>query len=251
MTRNVGDRGGRAVSPAWLCLGLFALPAPALSQDTDTAVEQVPASAVRLDGDGVVRSVRARKVGTMQEGRGERPAVAQLGSRTQSRGRNEQLTTERRGGRAPEQLNRGGPTAQPSEPLSRPRDGRTGAVTRVVGNDLCNRPQADPALARACARAIETRAAEFAGPDPAALSPEQRLLAEQRVPTSPTSFRNAARRLAGEGDTDTMAGQGVASLVLGTDRDVSRPFGAPGPALSAEAQALIEVIVGTIAPPRP
>src|SRR3546814_10365041 len=65
----------------------------------------------------------------------------------------------------------------------RPSDGRTGAVTPVTGEDRCDAAKQDKDKARqeACAKVIETRAAEFTRPDPTILSPEQRLLVDQRL----------------------------------------------------------------------
>src|SRR3546814_9562514 len=57
---------------------------------------------------------------------------------------------------APVQLYRGGPTALASEALSRPSDGRTGAVTPVTGEDRCDAAKQDKDKARqeACAKEI-------------------------------------------------------------------------------------------------
>src|SRR3546814_18763002 len=92
-----------------------------------------------------------------------------------------QLTREGKQAGAPVQLYRGGPTAQASEALSRPSDGRTGAVTPVTGEDRCDAAKQDKDTARqeACAKVIETCAAEFKRPDPTKLSPAKKLLVDK------------------------------------------------------------------------
>src|SRR3546814_1002833 len=74
-----------------------------------------------------------------------------------------QLTREGKQAGAPVQLYRGGPTAQASEALSRPSDGRTGAVTPVTGEDRCDAAKQDKDKARqaACTKVIKTSAPEI------------------------------------------------------------------------------------------
>src|SRR3546814_19485378 len=94
-----------------------------------------------------------------------------------------QLTREGKQAGAPVQLYRGGPTAQASEALSRPSDGRTGAVTPVTGEDRCDaaKQDKDKASQEASAKVIETRAAELNRPEPPILVTEQRLLVAQQI----------------------------------------------------------------------
>jgi hypothetical protein len=103
---------------------------------------------------------------------------------------------------------------------------------------------------------IENRAAEFTSPDPAALSPEQRLLAEQRLRDGNGSTRDAGRRLARSGE-DVVSGeaQAVASVVLGTaPASASGNQNAPTPnqGLSEATLTILNAIVGGAqnAPPR-
>lgn len=169
-----------------------------------------------------------------------------------------QLTREPRGTRGAAQLYTGGRTAQPSEPLSRPSEGRTAAVTRVEGQDRCD-PGAQNAqrAARACAAVIENRAAEFTRPNPATLSPEQRLLAEQRSREGVATTRDATRRLARSGE-DIASGeaQAVASVVLRTAPPSGRsePAADPTGGLSEATLTVINAIVaganGQSSPPR-
>lgn len=154
-----------------------------------------------------------------------------------------QLTRTSESPRAAPQLYRGGRTAQPAAPLSTPREGRTGAVEIVQGEDRCDpgerrRPAPD------CARVIETRAAEFRPPAPAKLSPEQRLLGEQRTPAASTA-EAAARRLATNvADPNSMEDQSIAAIVL---RDRPATPAAPVEEEPAEeASPAIQAIVGAI-----
>jgi hypothetical protein len=184
------------------------------------------------DERGSIDQIGAQDIGSVQQisgGARQVPAAVraapatgaappQLSSESESASPPAQLTAEPRNTRGPAQLYTGGRTAQPSEPLSRPSEGRTGAVTRVVGNDRCDpAAEASGRSTSACASVIESRAAEFARPDPAALSPEQRLLAEQRTREGGETTRDASRRLARSGeDTESDQAQAVASVVLGT-----------------------------------
>jgi hypothetical protein len=89
---------------------------------------------------------------------------------------------------------------------------------------------------------IETRSAEFVRPDPTRLSPEQRLIVEQRLRESPIE---TTRRLAKEGDADSFEALGVASIVLNQpqappERRPEDP--AEDPALDAAAEAVLAII---------
>lgn len=224
--------------------------APARAQDSDTAIEQVPTRSTNVDDTAATN----RSVATQQAGLGTAPGAIQLTPVSQGRERAPQLTVEPRQARSPEQLYRGGKTAQPSEPLSRPSEGRTAAVARVFGDDRCNHPQTDPAVVAACARAIENRAAEFSRTEAPELSAEQRLLVDQRLRQVPMNARNAARRLAEDGAPDTLEGQSVASIALQPPPGDPRVPAAGEPALSAETQAVIGALVGAITntpPPAP
>lgn len=170
-----------------------------------------------------------------------------------------QLTREAPGARAPDQLYRGARTAQSPPSPSRPADGRTAApAARIGGRDRCDDRVPDAAIARACARAIETRSDEFATAPAPALSPEQRLLVDQQVRRGPETTRGASQRLAGEGDASSIEEQSVATVALrqgDAARGGTRPATptADPSALSADTQAFINALVGSItaAPPRP
>lgn len=158
-----------------------------------------------------------------------------------------QVTSERRGAAAPAQLSRGG-TAEASAALSRPSDGRSGAVAPIGGHDRCDRASGQ-ARARDCPNVIENRSAEFARPNPLTLSPEQRLLVDQRLREANTvSPRTPVIRPGDvtEADPDAPQGQVVASIV----RDQVRPDDAKSPVGTlptddpAGVAAVIDAIVG-------
>jgi len=226
----------------------------ATAQDTNSAIEQVPAAAglatnaPEIMAEGEALSIERTNV--------EGPAAApQIGVAQDGVGVGAQLTHEERAIRSPTQLDAGGRSAEAPEALSQRSEGRTGAIERVAGSDRCNQPQTDPAIVRACARAIETRAAEFARPDPPPLSPEQRLLVEQRLQEGRSTAKTAVRRLAEEGEANTAEGQAVASVALGNDPrgPAAGRRDEDGSAVSAETKAVIEALVGSLVgnPPPP
>jgi hypothetical protein len=161
-----------------------------------------------------------------------------------------QLTRERGSGPVAQQLTRDAPTAQPSEALSKPQDGRTGSVERVAGSDRCD-PRADRSPAATCARVIETRAAEFTRRDPTPLSPEQRILVEQQAREHGGGFGEAARRLAANGeDSNSLEAQGVASVVLRAPPPEPRPVRPEAdPATNEAMTALVNAIVNAAPAP--
>ena len=156
-----------------------------------------------------------------------------------------QLTRERGSGPASQQLTRGPRTAQPSQALSTPAEGRTGTVERVAGSDRCDPAAAQPAKPAKCAAVIETRAAEFTRRAPAPLSPEQRIIVEQQARERSVSFSSAARRLAvNADDARSIEAQGVASLVLGAPSpEPRRETPVEDPAASEQFNALVNAIV--------
>lgn len=130
----------------------------------------------------------------------------------------------------------------PASPTRR-AEGRNTSTVVPTGPDRCD-PQnggADPA----CARVIETRAADFPAPNPEPLSPEQRLLAtqnEQRL--VPNDLNAAARRLA-NGEVDgSNAALAVASMAL--NRPAPEERDAETPELDAATQAIVAGVIGVI-----
>ncbi|HEY9579062.1 MAG TPA: hypothetical protein VIR65_04255 [Rhizorhapis sp.] len=232
---------------------------PAFAQDARSNVDQIGSSR-SAGAQGVQQlSHRSREVqGSAAPAEGHLTAPQQLSTGAAKTPVATQLTREGKQAGAPVQLYRGGPTAQASEALSRPSDGRTGAVTPVTGEDRCDAAKQDKDKARqeACAKVIETRAAEFTRPDPTILSPEQRLLVDQRLREGPGTVLGASRRLARDADAnaDLISNQAVASVALQPPPTVrpNKPE-EQSPELSAETQAVISAIVsgigtGTAAP---
>lgn len=162
--------------------------------------------------------------------------------------REAQLHGERATARVGTQLSDGVRTAQSSEPLSTPAQGRRQSVVRLGGKDRCDPRAGAGPIATACAHVIETRAADFAKPSPLVLSPEQRLIVDQRLRDAPASAQAAVERI-GRNDVDPAAAdaQSVASLVIapatGT-RDAEKPASDTGVApTGALSTALIQAIV--------
>ena len=191
-----------------------------------------------------MQQVPSRPVGDLRDGLPANSPSPQLSSAADSAAPSLQLTRERGSGPAAQQLTRGARTAQPSQPLSKPEDGRTGSVERVAGSDRCD-PEAERPRVAKCAQVIETRAAEFTRRDPAPLSPEQRIIVEQQARERGGSFGDAARRLAANGDdARSLEAQGVASLVLRAPPAEPKPAKPDAdPAPSEAMTAIVNAIV--------
>lgn len=246
---NTGGRQGQPGRARLMrvVLGILAIaigvPAPLVAQDTDTAIEQAQTSARQSIGvsqlaepAGSVRAMREIE-GAGRDG----PAAAQLTAEPRSAGVDRQVSTDARSATEP-------------TGISRPVDGRVGGVgtvERVAGDDLC----APSAMDRAgggrpdvCKRVIETRSAQFARPERPTLSPEQRLLIDQRVREAPTLRGTRDRRFEPRAtDPDRADDQAIASMVL--DRaGLEAAVAAAGAveqtqALPADAATLIDVIL--------
>lgn len=196
---------------------------------------------------------RTRDVTGAPAPRGNPASPRQLSRPADSRAPGTQLTREGPAAPAPRQLSNAPRTAEAAPPLSRPAEGRTAAVAPVRGNnDRCD-PAAAAAGSRACAAVIENRSAEFTPPAPAPLSPEQRLLADQRARERSGTVASAARRLAnGDVDPDSFEQQMVAAAATrgeGTPPPAEAP--AAEPALSQETIAIINAIVAGTTPTPP
>jgi hypothetical protein len=211
-----------------LCLFLLSSTGPASAEPQP--VEQVedrsaPTGAIQQVGGAPVRH------------------YPQLTADTESKRSVAQVAADARDSQGPVQLYKGDRTAQPLEALSSPSEGRTADVVRIAGRDRCDPAEEDGVRAGDCTNVIESRAAEFERPAATALSPEERLLVTQHQEV--VSMKSAARQLAGSGrEADSLPAQGVASQVLGSPLDSSRPdeTGAGAP-LSAEVAAIVNAIV--------
>jgi hypothetical protein len=182
-------------------------------------------------------------------------AAAQLGD-TRDAQAPVQLVREPPTGQAPAQLSHGPPSARPPVPLSRPVDGRTGAVATVEGQDGCD-PAQSKRKAR-CRTVIETRSAEFPPPQPTPLSPEQRLLVEQRAVSvqgpqgtaiAQTAARSTPRAAGVDADAPTM--QGLASVYIGQNTTPPVKAADPTVGLSADQAAAATAVLGALEAPRP
>lgn len=155
-----------------------------------------------------------------------------------------QLSSGGPNAQAPAQLSSGRPTAQAPEPLSKPADGRTAAVERVEGADRC-----DPAIPKAkqsdeCKKVIESRADDYARPQPPELSPEQRLLIDQQMNGAGEAISEAARRLAKSGDPDSSNdAMGIAAIVLQQSAPKApEPKQNEDPTTQAAVDAIIQMV---------
>jgi hypothetical protein len=180
-----------------------------------------------------------------------REPVAQIGVENRSAAAPGQLSSVGDRRRSP-QLYQGGRTAAAAQPLSSPSQGRTGAVSPVGGTDSCDPARRRPNDSSRCSKVIETRSAEFNRAEAAPLSPEARLLVEQRNRVA--NGQGAARRLANNSaDPDNLQDQAVASVALTQRGDRPAEEEVEGessaPAEAQAFQAIIEGIVGSPPPP--
>lgn len=151
------------------------------------------------------------------------------------------------------QLSSGDRNMESAPTLSERQQGFDTATVKLEGTDRCSAELMSASDRELCQRVIENRSAEFAGPEPAKLSPEQKLLGERDFDLVPHGPDGAARRLAksqnAAGDPEDQA---IASVVLNSrPADSEQP--APGDEASdigSETQALIDAIVSTVAGPR-
>lgn len=239
----------------WRCaavaLALFAVPAHA--QDGPSDMVQVGSSpAGSAQPITQLSNERRELLSPAQPAGREALTPAQLTAEGEAGSSPRQLTNEEGRVRAPRQLYQGGKTAQPSEALSHPSEGRTGAASPVVGKDRCD-PAAE-ARGKACENVIETRSAEFARPEAATLSAEQRLLIDQQLREAPPGARTAVRRLGSTGfEPDSIEEQGVAAIALhGSGSTSKSPDPADDPGKN-ELDPAVQAIIGIIADvtPRP
>jgi hypothetical protein len=173
------------------------------------------------------------------------PMPVQVLEPAQRQGVTAQLSSERPGAQVARQLSRGG-TADAPPPLSQPQEGRTGATARVEGRDRCDPAVSDPASVPLCAQVIETRASEFRIPDPLILSPEQKLLVDQRLREAPATRAAIRQGDASALDPDAAENQAIAAVALGGPAAQEReaPGAAPTIAELPEASAaLLEALL--------
>ena len=126
-------------------------------------------------------------------------------------------------------------------------EGRTAAIERVEGADRC-----DPAVAKEkqsdeCKKVIESRADEYARRERPELSPEQRLLIDQRWGRGAADVAEATRRLATSGEPDESSESfGIASIVLQQSQPAQEPEKkAEDSADNAAVQAIIQLVTQT------
>lgn len=237
MTGLPAVRNRRRAAAALTSLCLAVLGGSAVAQDGEPAPPPAESAQVDQLSSAAGQPPRAAlpQIGTAEKGVVAAPAQVGRPARTTAAPR--QLAPEERSARA-------------SEPLSNPGQSRPSATERLAGKDACD-PGRDGPTPDVCDRPIETRAQQFARPDPTKLSPEQRLLVDQRLRES-ASVLLATRRPADWADMpDNKDAQAVASAVLDPPGVAREEPVAPESAEAIEALVrAIQVQPGTTAPPQ-
>ena len=137
--------------------------------------------------------------------------------------------------------------------LSERKQGFETSTVKLEGSDRCSAELISAEDRAFCQHIIENRSSEYAGPPPAQLSPEQKLMGERDFERATNRPSDAARRLATRQDSsDDQGSQAIASLVLNSPvTAASEPEQTENPAdLGTETQALIDAIVTNLAGPR-
>lgn len=226
MTIRRAVRTRPRAAAALTLLALTVAGGAAVAQDGEPTL--LPAESAQVDQLSTAAGQPPRtalpQVGATEKGVIEAPA--QVGRSVRSTAAPRQLAPEERSARA-------------SEPLSNPGQSRPAGTERLAGRDACD-PGRDGPTPDVCDRPIETRAQQFARPDPTKLSPEQRLLVDQRLRES-ASVLLATRRPADWADMpDNQDAQAVASAVL------DPPGVAREEPVAPESAEAIEVLVRAI-----
>ena len=137
--------------------------------------------------------------------------------------------------------------------LSERRQSRNTKTDAVGGADRCSAELLSAIDRDYCQHVIENRSADFTGPGPTKLSPEQKLLGERNFEFVSNGPEEAVRRLASGNDSaEDRDNQAVASLVLGqASATETQPADNEDPAdVGLETQSLIEAIVNSLAGPQ-
>ncbi len=130
-------------------------------------------------------------------------------------------------------------SAEAAASLSSRRDSRPAGTVRLEGRDRCDDAAAgDPA----CASVIETRAASYDAPERPTLSPEQRLLVDQRVRTAPDGPLNAAQRLGNNAIDPAAPGDQVIASVALAPTPAPAEEGRPGATLDDVDRQTLDLI---------
>lgn len=199
-----------------------------LAQDR-SAVDQISSQATERAAD-----LELPQIGAISPA-----STAQQLSPREQRPTANQLTGEGRSAAPVRQLYTGGPTAQPTEALSRPAEGRkeAGVVQRVTGADRCDAAAIERNDKR-CSQVIETRSAEFEKPHPTTLTPEQRLLISQQQREGVANTKTLARRLGAAADPQSIEEQGIAATVT--------PPAAPAAGMESKQDSVVDPAVQAI-----
>jgi hypothetical protein len=152
---------------------------------------------------------------------------------------------------APAQLSDPGSKDLHTAAVSSKADSKPGAVVHLQGHDRCD-PQLDERRLAECRRILELRADEFHAPAPPQLSPEERLLAQQRAAEFAAHTPAQRLRMAtkGEPDADLTSNQVLASIYLDSNTPPAQPAEPSVPGDASDAAAILKAI-GIDTPPPP
>ena len=116
-------------------------------------------------------------------------------------------------------------------------------ATPLSGHDRCD-PARNSSRDPTCQRAIEKRAEEFVRADGPTLTPEQRLLVQQRLREGAPSTERALSRLAADNaDPNSLSDQAIASQILKQPTELPAAETQPDATTGNNAAALVEAIV--------
>lgn len=155
------------------------------------------------------------------------------------------------------QVNTEKPNVRGSDPLSKPGDGRPTAIVALKGVDRCENTAALTSD-DICANTIESRSQDYARPSVTALSPEQRLLAQQDIRDSQYGDTEQTARRLGVDNNKTglsLEDQGIAAIAIANSASQTAVDETPAAGaledLPADATGIISSILGGLQLPPP
>jgi hypothetical protein len=158
-----------------------------------------------------------------------------------------QLSAEGQSPRQTQISNPGGAPDESAAAVSSTAQSRPQGVARLGGRDRCD-PQLPAAERERCQRILELRAQEFNAPAPPELSPEQKLLAEQRTDDEGSAGRSTVTRLRlasrDDPDANLQSNQELAALYLGKQAPPAQPQSPAQP--TPEGDASLAQILETL-----
>jgi hypothetical protein len=158
-----------------------------------------------------------------------------------------QLSAQGQSPRQTQISNPGGAPDESAAAVSSTAQSRPQGVARLGGRDRCD-PQLAAVERERCQRILELRAQEFNAPAPPELSPEQKLLAEQRTDDEGSAGRSTVTRLRlasrDDPDANLQSNQELAALYLGKQAPPAQPQSPAEP--TPEGDASLAQILETL-----